>query len=217
MKRRDVLRFLTSAAALPLADALSGEWEALGREVHAAMRTEESAPFRSLDGSAARIVAAACERIIPTDDTPGAAAVGVPAFIDRVLTDWCDPAERSRFFDGVQAIDARSRTAHEVPFADASEAQQTTLLEELDEELSQWRRTTPPAGAAPGVQALPAHGFGMLKFLTVWGYFTSEVGQRQELGVYPRPTTYDGCAPYVLRQRRAVAAPDANPRATEPT
>jgi hypothetical protein len=56
------------------------------------------------------------------------------------------------------------------------------------------------------VQALPAHGFGILKVLTVWGYYTSDVGQRDELRSYPRPTTFDGCAPYAPRPRATSIA-----------
>lgn len=36
--------------------------------------------------------------------------------------------------------------------------------------------------------------FARLKYLTVYGYCTSEVGMR-ELGLWPQPWRYDGCAP----------------------
>jgi gluconate 2-dehydrogenase gamma chain len=205
MKRRDVLRVLAGATAFPLIDRLPDDWLTIGRTVHAAHRGEQGATLRALTQDALRLVTAACDRIIPADDTPGAVAAGVPAFIDRVLADWCDDVERRRFFDGQQAMDARSRTAYRVAFADASPAQQTALLEELDAELTAWRRNPTVSTALPGVQALPAHGFGMLKFLTIWGYFTSEIGQRDELGLVPRPVKHDGCAPYVPRTRRTSA------------
>ena len=205
MKRRDVLRVLAGATAFPLVDRLPDDWLTLGRTVHATHRGEQAAEFRALNQDGLRLVTAACDRIIPADDTPGAVAAGVPAFIDRVLADRCDDVERRRFFDGLQAMDARSRTAHKVAFADASAAQQTALLEELDAELTAWRRNPTVSPALPGVQALPAHGFGMLKFLTIWGYFTSEIGQRDELRLVPRPVKHDGCAPYAPRRRRTNA------------
>jgi hypothetical protein len=36
--------------------------------------------------------------------------------------------------------------------------------------------------------------YARFKFLTVYGYCTSEVGMR-ELGLWPQPWRYDGCAP----------------------
>ena len=206
MKRRDVLRVLAGATAFPLVDRLPDDWLALGRTVHADRRAEQGAPLRALNEETLRLVTAACQRIIPADETPGAVEAGVPAFIDRVLADWCDTRERERFFEGLRALDARSRTAHKVAFADARPEHQIAMLRELDAELTAWRQTPPAAPPLPGVQALPAHGFGMLKFLTIWGYFTSEVGQRDELGAYPPPTRYDACAQYTPRHRRASGA-----------
>ena len=46
----------------------------------------------------------------------------------------------------------------------------------------------------------------MLKFLTVWGYYTSEIGEQQELQKVALPMRYDGCAPYNPRVR-----PDQRP------
>ena len=140
MKRREVLRVLAGATAFPFVDRLPDDWLTIGRTVHAAHRRDQGAALRALDQDSLRLVTAACDRIIPADETPGAVAAGVPAFIDRVLADWCDEVERRRFFDGLASMDARSRTAHKAAFADATSAQQIALLEELDSELTAWRR-----------------------------------------------------------------------------
>jgi hypothetical protein len=204
LHRREVIRALTAAAAWPIVDPLGREaWlSAWGRTVHA----DQGAAFRTLDAAAARIVDAACERIIPADDTPGARAAGVPAFIDRVLTDWCSETERAACLATLGALDEASRAAHGVGFADAAAAQQDAVLLAQDAALSAWRKRPPASPPLPGVQALPAHGFGILKVLTVWGYYTSDVGQRDELRLYPRPTTFDGCAPYAPRPRATSIA-----------
>ncbi len=60
-------------------------------------------------------------------------------------------------------------------------------MRQLDDEVTALRRTD---GAAAS-----AHWFGMLKFLTVWGYCTSEVGMRQTLQSWPQPMRYDGNVP----------------------
>jgi hypothetical protein len=38
------------------------------------------------------------------------------------------------------------------------------------------------------------HWFAMLKYLTIYGWCTSEAGMRA-LRLYPLPWRYDGCAP----------------------
>ena len=40
----------------------------------------------------------------------------------------------------------------------------------------------------------PPDWYARFKYLTVYGYCTSEVGMR-ELGLWPQPWRYDGCAP----------------------
>jgi gluconate 2-dehydrogenase gamma chain len=184
MDRRDMLRGLASGAAAPLLGSLfPAELLSWGREVHLAIGDSQSA-----NGSlAAPIVAtltAACERIIPADETPGAAAAGVPAFIDRMLSDWYDQPERLRVIAGIESLDVISRTRFGRAFATCSSAEQDALLIELDREGT-------------------AHWFGTVKYLTIWGYFTSEVGVVRELGQWPSPGRYDGCAPYSPRSRGA--------------
>ena len=45
-------------------------------------------------------------------------------------------------------------------------------------------------------EATEGHWFAMLKYLTIWGYYTSEIGETRELGNWPLPWRYDGNAPY---------------------
>ncbi len=184
MDRRDVLRGLASGAAAPLmASLFPAELVSWGREVHLAVAAEQSGAG-SLSTQVVQVLTAACERVIPADETPGATAAGVPAFIDRMLVDWYDQSERSRVIAGIESLDALSRTRFNRAFAACSNAEQDSLLLELDREG-------------------PSHWFGTVKYLTIWGYFTSEVGVVRELGQWPSPGRYDGCAPYSPRVRRA--------------
>ena len=61
------------------------------------------------------------------------------------------------------------------------------MVQALDDEVMALRRT---AGGAAN-----AHWFAMLKYLTVWGFCTSEPGMREVLRSLPRPMRYDGSAP----------------------
>ena len=186
MERREILRWLATTAGLAALEGLAPEdLLALGREVHAGA----GGPGSALTPAATRTVIIAAERILPASDTPGATDAGVAGFIDRMLADWFEPAERERFLGGLPELDKRSRERTGRDFADASEAEQVAILTALDEEVSALRR------AGRGGEA-NQHWFGMLKYLTVYGYFTSEAAARKTLGSYPLPGRYDGCAPY---------------------
>jgi gluconate 2-dehydrogenase gamma chain len=114
-------------------------------------------------------VIALSEAIIPQTDTAGAAKAGVNQFIDAVIAD-ASAGDRQKFLDGLTWIDARSQRDAGAPFARASAEQQTALLSALS-------TTTPSPQDAPGVEFFTA-----VKSLTITGYYTSEVGMREEMG-----------------------------------
>ena len=183
MKRRDLLRALAAGAAAPLAGSvLPAELMAWGREVHAAIALQQSSP--GLAPQVRRTLTAACDRIIPADATPGAVAAAVPAFIERMLSDWYDAPDRTRVVTGLESLDATARARHARSFAESAAADQDALLLELDRQG-------------------PSHWFGTVKYLTIWGYYTSEVGVVQELSQGRSPGRYDGCAPYAPRPRKS--------------
>jgi hypothetical protein len=186
MERRELLRWLTASAGLGRLDQIAPkELLAFGQAVHARAATGGA---RVLDPHATATVTVAAERIIPASDTPGATDVGVAAFIDHMLADWYAPAERDRFLEGLGDVDARSRARCGQEFLECLEGDQVAVLTELDAEVATLRRTGQVATAE-------RHWFGMLKFLTVWGYCTSEAAARRTLGEYPPPWRYDSCAP----------------------
>jgi gluconate 2-dehydrogenase gamma chain len=110
------------------------------------------------------------EMIIPQTDTPGAKAAKVNEFIDGVLAD-AKAAEREKFLDGLAWIDKRASRDHERPFVDSTPEQQTALLTAI---------SAPDATSGP--DATGAAFFAAIKSMTIVGYYTSEVGVRQELG-----------------------------------
>lgn len=173
MERRELIQWLVATAGLHSLDTLaSSDLLALGRDVH------QRAASRTLSSRDARTVAAACERILPGAD--------VSAFIDKMLADWHTPEERRRFLAGLPELDTRSRARGGGVFADSSADDQVAVLTALDDEVTALRASR---GAAAN-----QHWFAMLKYLTVYGWCTSEAGMR-ELGLYPMAGRYDGCAP----------------------
>lgn len=188
MERRALIQWLVATAGLECLDSLApSDLLALGRDVHgrAAARTAR----RTLSPHAERTVTAAAERIIPATDTPGATDAGVSAFIDKMLADWYTPAERERFLAGLPDLDARCRARTSRDFVDGAAPDQIAVLTALDNEVTALR-------ASQGDAAANQHWFAMLKYLTVYGYCTSEAGMKA-LGLYPHPGRYDGCAPIV--------------------
>lgn len=181
MNRRELVRSLAAALALPA--IAGGEAERLfaaGRRAHRRARRTPGV----LDAHQRETVATLAELIIPATDTPGARAAGVHDFIDVMLADWYSAEQRDGFLAGLADLDARARAAGAADFLGASDAQQGELLRALDGEVQA------PRAAKPD---LDGHFFQRMKFLTVYGYFTSEAGATAELHYVAIPGSFDGC------------------------
>jgi hypothetical protein len=126
------------------------------------------------------LVSALSERVMPTTDTPGAIAAGVPDYIEHMLGDWAVNDDRALILDGLAAIDVRSQQDYRVPAVKATGAQQDALL------------TLAMNGGLPG----PTGFFEAFRQLVVTGYFTSEIGITQERHYLPVPGAYDGAYLY---------------------
>lgn len=179
MDRREALRVLGAATAVPL---VSRDLLALGRVVHERWRARPG--FRVLDADQQALVTTLTDLIIPETETPGAKAARVDQFIDVMLADWYDAADRQRFLDGLADVDARSTTAAGKPFTDATPAQQTAVLTTLDDEFARLRMAH---------QSTSKNFFRMLKWLTLVGYYTSQIGFEQELHEHIIPGMFDPC------------------------
>jgi hypothetical protein len=175
--RRDALRRL---AAGGLGAAASALWvdrlSAFARQQAAHAHATVAAPSQSSSGWTPKTfnqhqldtVATLSELIIPQTDTPGAKATLVDRFIDSVLTE-APAADRTSFLKGLAWMDARSRSLFGKDVVSATTAQQTELLTRLSAANGREERT--------GVDFFTA-----IKSLTITGYYTTEVGLRQELG-----------------------------------
>jgi hypothetical protein len=195
MHRRELLRLLAVGAGAKWLEGLAPEQVlAFGQFIHGEnadrLSTTAARDLRTLDPHMGATVTAATEQIIPASDTPGATDAGVTAFIDRMLSDWYSPEERDRLLAGLRELDARARALHECDFIDCDEPAQVQILSALDGEV-EGLRSAPVRDSNPN-----NHWFAMLKYLTVWGYCTSEPAMRQTLGAHPLPLHYEACAPH---------------------
>ena len=169
--RRTALRALAAGAAAAWVDSLSAlaAQHAHSPAAQAAIAAQEWTP-RVLNPRQNETITTLTELIIPQTETPGAKAARVNRFIDAVLQQ-AKPADRDSFFRGLTWMDERSRTQFRTDFVAATPAQQTELLTTLsnsDGETAELRT---------GVQF-----FRAIKSMTIDGYYTSEIGLRQELG-----------------------------------
>lgn len=126
------------------------------------------------------LMTALSERVIPTTDTPGAIAAGVPEFIEKLLADWALPGDRVPILAGLDAIEARSQQDYTVAAAQATPAQQDALL------------TLAMNDALPMGKAF----FETFRQVVITGYYTSEIGITQEREYLPVPGEFNGAFPY---------------------
>jgi hypothetical protein len=181
MDRREIVRLMgATAMAAPLAlspDALA----ALGRDRTPGGWTSRRHP--AFNDAQHDLIDQISELIMPATDTPGARAAGVAGFIEVIVGEYYKDDERAAFLRGLADVDTRSQSLFTKPFMQATEPQQTTVLTGLDAE----SRAMPPGS--------PQHFFARFKNLTLYGYYTSEIGYTQELQQTFMPGHYDGSAP----------------------
>jgi glucoside 3-dehydrogenase (cytochrome c) hitch-hiker subunit len=179
MLRREVVRFLGSALALPFLPKGADAAIEFGERLHARLA---DVPFRTLNPSQRALVTNIAEMIIPETDTPGATRVKVPEFIDLILTEWMSDEERAAFLAGLADIDARASALAQARFVDLPPARKTELLTALDAKRSD------KTGAG--------HAFSRIKSLTVYGYFTSKVVEQDILKFQMFFNSYQGSVPF---------------------
>lgn len=130
------------------------------------------------------LIADIAETVIPATDTGGAKAAGVPAFIEMMVADWFDPAERAHFLDGMAAFGAGAQATYGKPFAELAQAAK-------DEYYGKQLAVAAPEGARPRTPFA-----ALMKRLTVYGYYTSEIGGSVELRLDMVPNEYLPDAPF---------------------
>jgi hypothetical protein len=191
MERREALRLLATAAAIPL---VPGEMAALLRTARA--ETQTAGTLRTLNPQQNTLVVRMAEIILPETKTPGATAARVNEFIDLILTEWYSPEERDHFLAGIVDVDARSHARFGNEFVKLSGDQQTAIVKDLDLEMVADFVTDDNDHIAHGRHHHSSkHFFASMKQLTLTGYFTSEVGATDELHFQIIPGHYDACVP----------------------
>lgn len=128
----------------------------------------QSQPLRFFTEDENRTVIEMSERIIPADDSsPGAKAAKVNEYIDLIVSESPDPTKQT-WREGLAAINKMSRERFDKAYHDASADQQIELLTEISK-----NEKSP--------QTVEERFFRTIKYATIDGYYTSEIGIHKEL------------------------------------
>jgi hypothetical protein len=190
MQRRELFKLLSAGAVMPVMDSpLLAMFQAA--------QPKSNYTLRTLNPRQNATLVTMTDLIIPETDTPGAKAVRVNEFIDLILTDWAHDDERQRFLAGLDQVDKRSNALFAKDFVEASSVQQDALLRELDQRLAIAREelANHPYVRRTHNDQLEGDFFGVVKRLTLYGYYTSEIGFTKELRKEIIPGAYHGCTP----------------------
>ncbi|GAC1660489.1 MAG: hypothetical protein NVS9B4_11540 [Candidatus Acidiferrum sp.] len=200
MERRRALRLLISAATLPV---FSGELLAAFHSVHSALPDKPS--LKTLNPHQNAAIVAMAELIIPRTDTPGATDVRVNEFIDLILTDWYDQADRVHFLEGLAGVDKHSQSSFGKKFVDCSPDQQAEVLRFLGENMAQDLEAAAngPRSSRGGPLDPRSSFYFTFRRLVLTGYFTSEAGATQQLHYQVIPDHIDACAPLGSQKQAA--------------
>jgi hypothetical protein len=177
MDRRDVIKLITLATGA----ALVG-----GELIFTGCTPEKPAGDSLFSRKDLDLLADIAETIMPRTDTPGAKDAGVAEFIAGTVDRCYFEPDQQTFLAGLVTIDETSRSRYGKRFGRLTGEQKTDMLQDLDREARAYRR--PDGGTA--------HYFTMMKQLAIYGFFTSEIVQKQVLRHVPIPGSYDGCMPY---------------------
>jgi hypothetical protein len=146
------------------------------------------------------------ETILPKTTTPGAKDAAIGTFMQTIVADCYYPADQKIFLDGIAELKKRCEHEFNKDFLSCAAAQRSALIKKIDAEATAHSNKKMQYDAERNNQAkgtlaykkdeMPGHWFSMMKQLTLWGFFTSEVGASQALRYIPVPGRYEGDVAY---------------------
>ena len=128
-----------------------------------------------------------CDTVIPDTDTPGAGSVRTPSFIQLVLERSLQPPEMKQLIVETEAIQADLNEHCGGRFVALGERERAQVLALIDDEVMAPETAAPPKPYATT--------YRRLKALTIFGYYTSEVGGSRELRYELAPGRLDADIP----------------------
>lgn len=170
LTRREAIKTIGAGMGVLAGLPVLGSAAAVHEHLHKARQAAGSAPLplRFFTPEENRNLVELSERIIPADDSsPGAKAARVNEFIDLIVSESPEITKRN-WRAGLASVSRLSKEKFGRDFADATGAQQVDLLTEIS------RNERSP-------KTDEEKFFRTLKNATIDGYYTSEIGIKQEL------------------------------------
>jgi hypothetical protein len=180
MDRRELLQMISAATGF----AMIGGSALLTSCSSGPNRADSGAA--TLGGGDAALLTEISETILPRTDTPGATDAEVVPLMLKIVEDCYSLADQTTFRKGLPKFRETCRDRFLRDFADLTPAQRTEFLTALDQEARAYL-----VGSNGS-----AHYFTMIKQLTLFAYFTSELVQTRVLRHVAVPGHFDGCYPY---------------------
>lgn len=190
MQRREALRLMGAASVFSVLSS-----DLFAATLEAQLAANKAGTLLTLSPTQNEIVVAMTDVMIPATDTPGAKAAKVNEFIDLILTEWATEEEKKIFLEGLAEADRKANALFGHGFAAASTKEQAAIVEEFDEELATSRNEVLPEQVRSWELTLLLPFFAQMRRLTLVGYYTSPIGQEQELKVEIIPGALHGCVP----------------------
>jgi len=125
------------------------------------------------------LLAIVVDTIIPETDTPGAKALGVHSFLQKVVADCYEPKAAETLKQGLAATEAMARQTYSRSFGECDTPQRIDVLKRLNQSAEQTQTDF----------------YKLVKALTIRGYTSSEYVMTNLTKYEMVPGRYHGCVP----------------------
>lgn len=159
------------------------------------------------------LLAEIADVIIPKTNTPGAKEAGVGPFIEKMLKDCYTGVQQKHFLEGLDKLEEEAQKVGG-KFVELKNDQKVAVLKTMEtaskaeDEANKTKEKGKIVDAESGLEKkdakaeeTPAPFFKLMKELTLFGYFTSEIGCKEALAYDPIPGAYLGCIPLEKGQK----------------
>jgi len=141
--------------------------------------SETVRPNRHFSHGQNDLLADIAETIIPVTNSPGAKALNVHQFIQKMVTDCFDKSVQETFAKGLESVDELAQKSFSKSFSEGDATQRMALLTQMSQ------------SAEPTQKDF----YSMVKNLTIRGYMNSEYVMTNLIRFEFIPGRYHGCVP----------------------
>lgn len=170
MNRRIALKNIALATAgLMMLPGCDGGWTEKSVQTDAAFLSRKQEA----------LLADIAETFIPATDTPGAKALKVDAFIQKMVVDCYEKEVQGTVKQGLAKVEDLAEAGYDKRFADLSAVEREEILQQLEQSPEEEQQSF----------------YSLVKGLTIHGYMTSEYVMTNIIKYEMVPGRYLGCVP----------------------